>query len=347
MVPGARLIELYKKRHYDMWCRYFRRGLLAASAICCAVGIVMTAVTGQTAPMFLYVAALACIALVLPLMHAGLISNDMACIIPTLLFCFIYTPVNWFAFNGLLGFTPYLSFVIILGIVILHLRKWQSALLGSYIVLLLALMACDLARFVQSENSVLLINAAAGYTVALGLVTIFLLLLMRRQDRMTHEVLDRCVTDELTGMLCRRAIKPVADLVEETYNRDRNDYTVLVMDVDKLKKLNAEGGRAFGDGVLRDIAACIRSNIRSNDFAFRSGDDEFLIVLTDADPDNTDAVIERLDKAVKDALDGTCATVSHCSVRRSECSGPAQVIELLERRLAQSKREKKKSVRAI
>ncbi|MGI5918448.1 MAG: GGDEF domain-containing protein [Christensenellales bacterium] len=347
MEPGARLIELYKKRHYDMLSRYFRRGLLAAGGICCAVGIVITAVTGQTAPMFLYIAALVCIALVLPLMHAGLISNDMACIIPALFFCFIYTPVNWFAFNGLLGFTPYLSLIIILGIVLLNLRKWQNALLGSYIVLLLALMVCDLVRFVQSENSVLLINAAAGYTVALGVVTIFLLLLMRRQERMTHEVLGGCVTDELTGMLCRRAIKPVADLVEETYNIEKHDYTVLVMDVDKLKKLNAERGRAFGDGVLRDIATCIRSNIRSTDFAFRSGDDEFLIVLTDADPDSADAVIERLDKAVRDTLDGTRATVSRCSVRRSECGGPAQVIELAERRLAQSKCDKKKSVKGI
>jgi len=347
MESGARLIELYKKRHYDNLSRYFRRGLLAASGICCAVGIVVTAVTGQTAPMFLYVAALVCIALVLPLMHAGLISQDMACIIPALFFCFIYTPVNWFAFNGLLGFTPYLSLIIILGIVLLNLRKWQSALLGSYIVVLLALMVCDLVRFVQSENSVLLINAAAGYTVTLGVVTIFLLLLMRRQDRMTYEVLDRCVTDELNGMLCRRALKLVTDLVEETYNTEKHDYTVLVMDVDKLKKLNAERGRDFGDGVLRDIAACIRSNIRSTDFAFRSGDDEFLIVLTDADPDRADSVIERLDKAVQEVLDASRATVSRCSVRRSECGGPAQVVQLADVRLAQSKRAKKNSVRGI
>jgi len=347
MEPGAQLIELYKKRHYERLSRYFRRGLLTAGGICCAVGIVMTAATGQTAPMFLYIAALVCMALVLPLMHAGLISQDMACTIPAIFFCFIYTPVNWFTFNGLLGFTSYLSLIIILGIVLLNLGKVRNVLLGSYIVLLIALMTCDLVRFVQSDNSVLLINAAAGYAVALGVVTVFLLLLVRRQERMTHEVLGGCVTDELTGMLCRRAMKPVADLVEETYHKDRNDYTVLVMDVDKLKKLNAERGRAFGDGVLQDIAACIRSNIRSTDYAFRSGDDEFLIVLTDADPDSVESIIERLDKAVKDMLDGTHAAVSRCRVRRSECSGPAQVIELAERRLAQSKREKKKCARAI
>jgi hypothetical protein len=42
----ARLIELYKKRHYDVWNKRLHRGLLAASGICCAVGIAVKAATG-------------------------------------------------------------------------------------------------------------------------------------------------------------------------------------------------------------------------------------------------------------------------------------------------------------
>ena len=109
MDHDTRLIDLYKKRHYDALGVIFRKGMLVASGVCCAAGIAVTAATGQITPMFLYIAALVCMALVLPLMHAGLISGDMRCTIPTLFFCFVYTPVNWFVFNGLLGSTPYLS----------------------------------------------------------------------------------------------------------------------------------------------------------------------------------------------------------------------------------------------
>jgi diguanylate cyclase (GGDEF)-like protein len=346
MDHDTRLIELYKKRHYDALSAVFRKGLLLASGVCCAAGIAVTAATGQITPMFLYIAAVVCMALVLPLMHAGLISRDMACTIPTLFFCFVYTPINWFTFNGLLGSTPYLSVVFIMVILLLNIRKWRNVLLGSYIASLLALTAWDLIR-AQSDNMILLINASAGYVVTLGFVTFFLLLLLRRFEHMTHEVLDGSVTDELTGMLCRRALKPITALIEETYRKDKHDYMMLVLDVDKLKKLNAEHGRAFGDSVLQDIAACIRKNIRSTDYAIRSGDDEFLIVLTDAAPSSADSIIERLDKAVKETLAGTRATVTRCSVRRSECREPAEIIDLADRRLAQNKREKKSGMKAV
>ena len=71
-------------------------------------------------------------------------------------------------------------------------------------------------------------------------------------------MLGDAITDELTGMLGRRAVGQMTAFSEETYQKDRNDYMVLMLDVDKLKKLNNEHGRAFGDSVLQDIAACIK-----------------------------------------------------------------------------------------
>jgi diguanylate cyclase (GGDEF)-like protein len=231
-------------------------------------------------------------------------------------------------------------------ILLLHFKKRRDVLLGIYITGLVGLTIYDLYRSAGSNNIILIINAAAGYIVTLALVTFFLSLLIRRYERMANEVLGSAVTDELTGMLCRRVVNQVTAISEETYKKDKYDYMVLMLDVDKLKKLNAEYGRAFGDGVLQDIAECIRKNIRSTDYAIRSGDDEFLIILTDAAPSSADSIIERLDKAVKETLAGTRATVSHSSVRRSECREMAEIIELADRRLAQQKHEKKARTKA-
>ncbi len=341
MENGARLIELYKQRHYDKMRAVIRKSLLAASVVCCAVGIAVTAATDELLPMFIYIAALACIALVLPMKHAGLVSDDTACMIPTIFFCFVYTPVSWFTFGGLLGSTPYLSVAFILVIMVSHYKRRRDVLLGSYFTLLVVLAANTVYTSWGTADMVLTVNAAAGYAVTLALVTFFLLLLLRRYERMAHEVLGSALTDELTGMLCRRSVGQVTALSEEIYKSSKHDYMVLMLDVDKLKKLNSEHGRAFGDSLLQDIAECIRQNIRSTDYAIRSGDDEFLILLTDAAPENAEAIIERLDKAVKETLSGTKATVSRSSVRRSECREAGEIIELADRRLAQSKREKK------
>ena len=341
MDNGARLIELYKQRHYDTMRAVIRKSLLAASVICCAAGIAVTSATGQMLPMFLYIAALACMALVLPIKHAGLVSDDTACMIPTIFFCFIYTPVNWFTFNGLLGSTPYLSVVFIMVILLSHYKKRRDVLLAAYITLLAALTAYTVYLSWNTADITLIANAAVGYALTLAFVMFFLLLLIRRYERMAHEVLGSAMTDELTGMLCRRTMGQVTALSEEIYKKDNHDYMVLMLDVDKLKKLNNERGRAFGDGLLQDIADCIRKNIRTTDYAIRSGDDEFLILLSDAAPENAEAIIERLDKAVKETLAGTKATVSRSSVRRSECREAGEIIELADRRLAQCKCDKK------
>lgn len=346
MDNGTRLIELYKQRHYDTLRTFLRKGLLVASTVCCAVGIAVTAATAQQLPMFLYIAALACMALVLPMKHAGLVSNDTACMIPTVFFCFVYTPVNWFTFNGLLGSTPYLSVVFIMVILLSHFKRRRDVLLGAYVALLLALTANTVYLSWGTDQAVLVINAAVGYAVTLALVPFFLLMLLKRYNKFSDEVLGSAVTDELTGVLCRRVMTQVTALSEETYKKNNHDYMVLMLDVDKLKQLNTEHGRAFGDGVLQDIAACIRQNIRSTDYAIRSGDDEFLILLTDADPKSANAIIERLDKAVKETLAHTEATVSQCSVRRSECREAGEIIELADRRLAQQKSEKSTDAKA-
>ncbi len=337
----ARLIELYKKRHYDTMRTVLRKSLLIASVVCCAAGIAVTAVAGPLLPMFLYIGALVCLALVLPLKHAGLVSGDTACMIPTLFFCFVYTPVNWYNFGGLLGSTPYLSVAFIVVIMVTHYQRRREVLLGAYLALLAGLTISGVVQSWSTADVTLLVNAAVGYVFTVALVTFFLLLLIRRYERMAKEVLTTAVTDELTGMLCRHAVGHLTALSEEFYKRSNHDYMVLILDIDKLKKLNIEQGRAAGDSLLQEIAACIRSNIRATDYAIRSGDDEFLILLTDAAPEHAEAIIERLDSAVKEVLTGTKVTVSRCTVRRSECREAGEVIELADRRLAQSKRDKK------
>jgi len=90
-------------------------------------------------------------------------------------------------------------------------------------------------------------------------------------------------TDILTGLLNRRAYYEIAAKVSNLHQRYQHDTSVLLLDIDAFKDFNDQYGHAIGDKVLTHFAQSIQELIREEDYAFRLGGDEFLIILTNAD----------------------------------------------------------------
>ena len=61
---------------------------------------------------------------------------------------------------------------------------------------------------------------------------------------------------------------------------------MAIIDVDSFKQVNDVYGHQTGDTALRDIAAAIRSCIRSTDTLIRYGGDEFLLLFPKMDEHN-------------------------------------------------------------
>ena len=59
----------------------------------------------------------------------------------------------------------------------------------------------------------------------------------------------------------------------------------IFIDVDNFKRVNDTWGREFGDIVLNDVAAVLRRIFRRSDYIGRIGDDEFLVLLRDVEPE--------------------------------------------------------------
>ena len=107
--------------------------------------------------------------------------------------------------------------------------------------------------------------------------------------------------DELTGAF-RRGSGTLA--LQREVNRARHSGGRLVLafvDVDGLKEVNDRDGHAAGDALLFDVAATIRSTLRSYDPIVRVGGDEFVCALSDFD---LDAARLRFDE-IQAALDRT------------------------------------------
>jgi diguanylate cyclase (GGDEF)-like protein len=81
------------------------------------------------------------------------------------------------------------------------------------------------------------------------------------------------------GLYNPRYLKKV--LIEEIVQaEDRHArLTMLMIDIDDLKLVNAISGHIAGNRVLESVADIVRSSVRLNDLVFRSGGDEFVVVL--------------------------------------------------------------------
>jgi diguanylate cyclase (GGDEF)-like protein len=90
-----------------------------------------------------------------------------------------------------------------------------------------------------------------------------------------HEVELLATLDPLTGVANRR------DLDRELAARidARQEFCVLLFDVDGFKVINDRYGHLYGDQVLKQLAARLSGQVRSRDYVCRWGGDEFLAIL--------------------------------------------------------------------
>jgi diguanylate cyclase (GGDEF)-like protein len=182
------------------------------------------------------------------------------------------------------------------------------------------------AGFMQSRNRALL-YAAAGAVLSLG-EPIGLLVIRELYDlrplttelaaeRVTYAyvfittaVLLACVgyfigrqadrlaalseTDPLTNLSNRRALgRRLADEVRRA-TRYREPVSLMLIDIDGLKRVNDEQGHVAGDRLIRRVGRAIAATLRASDMAARWGGDEFAIVMPNTHAEAAKRSAERL-----------------------------------------------------
>ena len=129
----------------------------------------------------------------------------------------------------------------------------------------------------------------AGFTVAQrewlqGLAPLLELALSR-----AFEIEEQTATDPLTGIANRRELdRRLARMPRSVV------YSLLAIDIDKLKTMNDTFGHQAGDELLRAVAQSLQGAVRRSDIAARTGGDEFCIILSDADSARSESVANRI-----------------------------------------------------
>lgn len=90
--------------------------------------------------------------------------------------------------------------------------------------------------------------------------------------------------DALTRLLNRRFLAPILAREVHLAQQRRGTFALLLLDIDHFKHVNDQHGHDGGDAVLQQTATLLLNQVRSSDFVFRYGGEEFLLVLVDIDP---------------------------------------------------------------
>ena len=105
-------------------------------------------------------------------------------------------------------------------------------------------------------------------------------------------ILANC--DGLTGCVNFRS---VMEFLENEINRSKRyqkKFTLIMIDIDQLKRINDEYGHAVGNDALVAFANVIKNSVRSIDIVGRYGGDEFMVILPETDSQDALAVLERI-----------------------------------------------------
>lgn len=156
------------------------------------------------------------------------------------------------------------------------------------------LMATQSAQLLDAPAIAAQLLNSASYMILLGATVI-------DNVRLFGEVRHRAVSDSLTGLAnYRRFIEALQSELERS-GRTNRPFSVLLMDLDKLKDINDRYGHQTGTRAICRVAEVLRQHCRAIDTAARYGGDEFSLLL----PETGDTAARRVASRIKRHLENS------------------------------------------
>jgi diguanylate cyclase (GGDEF)-like protein len=180
------------------------------------------------------------------------------------------------------------------------------------------------------SQSARLLDAAAGAAELVNTVSYIVLLGATLLDnaRLFRQVRTLAISDSLTGLANYRHLVDVLQSELERSGRTNRPFSVLLMDLDGLKKINDRHGHLIGSRALCRVATILRLNSRSIDTAARYGGDEFALVLPETNPASAQQVVDRIRTCLEADEEVPQLSISIGMATFPKCGGTVQ--QLLE-----------------
>lgn len=109
-------------------------------------------------------------------------------------------------------------------------------------------------------------------------------------------------TDSLTGLYNRRLFEEYFDKELNRARRYNQHVALVIMDLHRFKEVNDRYGHPKGDQALQIAASTLQKSLRTSDYAFRIGGDEFALLLPQSDPEQAGALGRRVRAVYETAI---------------------------------------------
>ncbi|MHC4173560.1 MAG: sensor domain-containing diguanylate cyclase [Planctomycetota bacterium] len=116
--------------------------------------------------------------------------------------------------------------------------------------------------------------------------------------KLFEKIQRQATTDGLTGLVNHKTFYEILEKELWRSRRYGGQISLIMVDVDNLKKINDTYGHRAGDKVIREISRRIKECIRQIDTAARYGGDEFTVILPNTSLNDATIVAQRMVEAV-------------------------------------------------
>lgn len=125
---------------------------------------------------------------------------------------------------------------------------------------------------------------------------------LKRLEKTQSKLRILATTDPLTGLFNRRFFLERAEAEINRSIRYGIPLTLLMVDIDRFKRINDSFGHKAGDKVLEEVSNIFRKSLRDIDLIGRYGGEEFIILLPESDRDSSSIVAERIRNDIENAV---------------------------------------------
>jgi diguanylate cyclase (GGDEF)-like protein len=160
-----------------------------------------------------------------------------------------------------------------------------------------------------------------------------------RRKKSDAQALYEARHDALTGLANYREFMDRLEREVHRAERSHHSFTLLLLDLDDLKRINDLQGHLTGNRALRRLADVLNEHCRSTDLAARYGGDEFAVIMIDSDKGMAENVAQRIQNGLPAHPEKLALSVSiGIAVYPGDGRSPAELLEAADRQLYRRKR---------
>lgn len=158
-----------------------------------------------------------------------------------------------------------------------------------------------------------------------------------------EQIRNLALTDSLTGLANHRRLFDVLNSEINRYDRTARPFSILLLDLDGLKKINDTYGHLVGSRAIARVAEVLRMQLREMDTPARYGGDEFAVVLPETGSEAIQKVARRISERLRtDAEEPRLSVSSGAAIFPEDGRNIDELLAAADRALYRQKRASKR-----